>query len=143
MKQSGEAILADPARANLSANSTPQVQQVSLQPVPQAVGGAPVFSDPLGLVANVRVAIQAVVGQVELTVAELFALKEGAALKLDTAANAPIDLYLDDKLVARGALVVIDDSFGIQLTDVLPMQAGVPGVTGTTVAASGGDDAGY
>ncbi|MDO9215785.1 MAG: FliM/FliN family flagellar motor C-terminal domain-containing protein, partial [Lacisediminimonas sp.] len=72
----------------------------------------------LGLVGNVRVRVRAVIGEAELSIAELFALKQGASLKLDVAANAPIDLYLEDRLIARGALVVVDDNFGLQITQI-------------------------
>ncbi len=93
------------------------VQPVHLQPVPpHTASGQPMFG--LGLIGNVKVKVRAVIGDAELTIAELFALKEGASLKLDVAANAPIDLYLENKLIARGGLVVVDESFGIQITQI-------------------------
>lgn len=95
------------------------VQPVRLQALPpQVEGSQPMFSNSLSLVGNVKVRVRAVIGEAELSIAELFELKPGASLKLDVAANAPIDLYLGDRLIGRGGLVVVDDSFGLQITEI-------------------------
>ncbi|MDO8299554.1 FliM/FliN family flagellar motor switch protein [Lacisediminimonas sp.] len=115
MNQTSPTSLAEPR-----ADAEPvDVQPVRLQALPpSAAGGPAMFSNGLGLVGNVRVRVRAVIGEAELSIAELFALKQGASLKLDVAANAPIDLYLEDRLIARGALVVVDDNFGLQITQI-------------------------
>ncbi|TCS37730.1 flagellar motor switch protein FliN/FliY [Paucimonas lemoignei] len=96
-----------------------EVQPVALQPIEeQGARGKTLVNNGIKLIGNVKIKVRAVVGDAELTVAELFALKEGSSFKLDVPANAPIDLYLEDKLIAKGELVVVDDSFGIQVTEI-------------------------
>ena len=73
----------------------------------------------LDVVKDVQLRLTAVLGQVSLTVAELFALTENSILPLDTLADEPVDLVLDNRVVARGALVIVDDNFGIQITEVI------------------------
>lgn len=67
---------------------------------------------------NVQVALRAKLGEVEMSVEELLALKTGAILKLDRALGEPVELFLNDALVARGEIVAVDDNFGIRLTAV-------------------------
>lgn len=105
------------ARAN--GETQTEVKPVELQPIPeQSASGKTLLNGNLKLIGNVKVKVRAVIGEAELTVAELFALKEGSSLKLDVAANAPIDIYLDDNLIAKGDLVVVDDNFGIKITEI-------------------------
>jgi flagellar motor switch protein FliN/FliY len=73
----------------------------------------------LDVVKDVQLRLTAVLGEVSLTVAELFALTENSILSLDTLADEPVDLVLDNRVVARGALVIVDDNFGIQITEVI------------------------
>ena len=85
-------------------------------------GGA-LFKGQLGLIQGVKVRLSAVLGQAELTVADLFGLKEGSTLTLDRDVDAPVDLLLEGQVVARGRLVAVDDSFGISITEIAAAQA--------------------
>lgn len=67
---------------------------------------------------SVQVALRARLGAVEMNVEELLALKSGAILKLDRALGEPVELYLNDVLVARGEIVAVDDHFGVRLLEV-------------------------
>ena len=53
-----------------------------------------------------------------MTVDELFNLKSGSVVKLNTQTNMPIEIELEGKLVARGNIVAVDDNFGIQIIDI-------------------------
>jgi flagellar motor switch protein FliN len=80
--------------------------------------GASLFDAHAGLINSLKVRLDAHVGAATITVAELSALKEGSLLSLDRAADAPLDILLDGKVVARGRLVAVDDSFGISITEI-------------------------
>lgn len=67
---------------------------------------------------NVQVALRAKLGQVSLSVEDLLALKTGQVLKLDRMLGEPLELFLNDTLVARGEIVAMDDNFAIRLTEV-------------------------
>lgn len=85
---------------------------------PPKKDGAAVFPPHLELIQGVKVRLGATVGHAEITVAELFALKEGALLQLDRLTDEPLQVHLDGKLVAEGELVVVDDHFGLRLTRI-------------------------
>lgn len=77
---------------------------------------------PLGigfeLLRNMKVRMAASVGSAEMTVKELFELREGSVVVLDRDTSTPIDIILDGKVVARGTLVAVDDNFGVSITEI-------------------------
>ena len=78
----------------------------------------PAFDTNLELIQNVKVSLSALVGKCEVTVAELFALEEGAVLALDRDTREPVDIYLDGRLVGRAELVVVGDNFGLRIVEL-------------------------
>lgn len=88
---------------------------------PQTSTGSSVLSGNVGLLQGVKVKLSVVVGEAHTTVGELMNLKELSLLKIDRLADAPIDVFLEGNLVARGQLVVVDDNFGVRITEVASM----------------------
>lgn len=86
-------------------------------PIPQPIGPALVAKD-MSLVGHVPVALTALIGNVSLTVDQLFALKKGEVLAMNESIDAPITLELNGKPVARGELVAVDDHFGVRITEL-------------------------
>ena len=78
----------------------------------------PAFGTHLELIRNVKVSLSALLGKCEITVSELFALKEGAVLPLDRDTREPVDIYLDGRLVGRAELVVVGDNFGLRIVEL-------------------------
>lgn len=76
----------------------------------------------LDVIKNIKVKLSVCLGEGELTVEELFELKQDSIIKLDRPTNAPVDLILDGRLVARGELVAVDDNFGIRIIEIKPNQ---------------------
>lgn len=72
----------------------------------------------LDMLSHVDVRLEVVLGSVTTTVGELFALKAGKSLTLDTELDAPLALQLNGKTIARGHLVAVDDHFGIKILDI-------------------------
>ena len=100
--------------------SQKNVDTVELSPLePGEASKKLVTPQTLDVVKDVQLRLTAVLGQVSLTVAELFALTENSILPLDALADEPVDLVLDNRVVARGALVIVEDNFGIQITEVI------------------------
>lgn len=106
-----------------SKNDNSKVQKVELTELDGDKSSAEksaIFSGKrLDLIQNVKVKVTAVMGESELAVSEFFDLKEDSILKLDQNSNTPIKIMLDDKIIAKGNLVVVDDNFGVQITDVV------------------------
>jgi flagellar motor switch protein FliN/FliY len=64
-------------------------------------------------------------GRSRMTVRELLALRPGAVVELDRAAGSPVDLLINGTLFARGEVVVIDEEYGVRVTEIVgPDQAG-------------------
>lgn len=73
----------------------------------------------LSLVGHVKVRLTAVLGDVELSLADLFELKAGKVLSLSQSLDEPVVLQLNGKAVATAQLVAVDDHFGVQIVQVL------------------------
>lgn len=78
----------------------------------------PVLKDNIEVIKNVKVRLDVRIGQADMLVKEVFSLTEGSVVKLDRDLDAPIDVVLDGRVVARGTLVVADDNFGVRITDI-------------------------
>lgn len=86
---------------------------------PQSLGSKVVDSNKIALIQDVNVSLDVCIGSTNVTVAELFELRTNSVLKLDCASDAPVDLLLNGKVIARGNLVLVDENFGIQIVDIL------------------------
>ena len=86
----------------------------------QPVQGKRLLGENMELIRNLKVRLAVSVGQCELTVKELFDLRESMVLTLDKDTREPVEISLDGKVVARGTLVAVDDSFGVRITEIIP-----------------------
>lgn len=95
------------------------VNRLDLPPLAAASApkGAP-LGERLDLVDEVKVQLSVTLGSAELTMGRLFALTAGDVVTLDRDVDAPIDVRLNGKLVARGTLVAIGDKFGVRITEL-------------------------
>lgn len=80
--------------------------------------GPPLFGGRLDLVGGLKVRIRALVGEGEISVTELFGLKDGSVVPLACDVNPLVDVQLDDRTIARGELVVVDDILGVRITEL-------------------------
>lgn len=73
----------------------------------------------LNLILDVAVTLALEVGRVRMSVRELLQLAPGAIVELDRLASEPLDVLVNGVRIARGEVVVVDEKFGIRLTDVV------------------------
>lgn len=82
--------------------------------------GRPSGSDVgLELILDVQVTVSLELGRTTLTVRDLLQLNQGSIVEFDRRVGEPLDLLVNGTLLAHGELVVVDDRFGIRLTDVV------------------------
>jgi flagellar motor switch protein FliN len=97
--------------------------QVRLQEIqPHDAGGRSFAAGNIDLIKDIKVKVTVSVGHAELTVAELFALKDDSVIELQAATTDPVEVLLDGKVVARGSLVAVGDRFGVSITEILPAE---------------------
>ncbi|MCX7030498.1 MAG: flagellar motor switch protein FliN [Spirochaetes bacterium] len=78
----------------------------------------------LASVQDVKVLVQAVLGETDLTLGEIVALSNGSIIELRRLAGEPVDVVAAGEVIAKGEVVVIDENFGIRLTKMLKTAAG-------------------
>lgn len=105
---------------------TPVAQPVAhpvAQPVPvAATAGASVTALPhrgIEMLHGVDMEVTVELGRTRMTVRDLLALTPGAVLELDRAAGSPADLLVNGRLIARGEVVVVDEDFGLRVTEII------------------------
>lgn len=102
-----------------SKNDSQTVRDLKREAAPESHGsGAPLVPKNVELVRGVKVRLQVRLGECEMSVGELFDLKPDAVVTLDRDVSAPVDVFLDDRLIARGTLVAAGDNFGVRITEI-------------------------
>ena len=73
----------------------------------------------LDLVLDIPVDVSLRVGSTDISIRDLVSLVEGSVIALDQDAGEPMDVLVNGTLIAHGEIVVVDDRFGVRLTDVV------------------------
>jgi flagellar motor switch protein FliN/FliY len=100
-------------------------QDLNLEEFPESTALAPLddgsekAAADLAPVFDVPVNISAVLGKAHLSVAQLLKLGQGSVLELDRKVGEAIDIYVNNRLVARGEVVVVDDRLGVTMTEII------------------------
>ncbi|HHJ19486.1 MAG TPA: flagellar motor switch protein FliN [Gammaproteobacteria bacterium] len=77
----------------------------------------------LGIMLDIPVTLSMELGRTRMSIRDLLNLKSGSVVELQKMTDEPLDVLVNGTLVARGEAVVVDDKFGIRLTDVVsPME---------------------
>jgi flagellar motor switch protein FliN/FliY len=73
----------------------------------------------LDLLLDVPLDVDVELGRARMTIQDLLALGPGSVIELDKVAGEALDILVNDRLVARGEAVVVNDKFGIRITDIV------------------------
>lgn len=95
---------------------------VSAQPLDELMdSGSRVESDnpDLEVILDIPVNISMVVGSTQINIRNLLQLNQGSVIELDRLAGEPLDVMVNNTLIAHGEVVVVNEKFGIRLTDVI------------------------
>ncbi len=83
------------------------------------MAGMPKTAKDLEAVYDIPVRVSAVLGKSTMQVSELLKLGRGAVVELDRKVGEAIDIYVNNRLVARGEVVVVEDRLGITMTEII------------------------
>src|SRR3954468_7988986 len=87
--------------------------------LPETSAGEDKTATDLAPVFDVPVNISAVLGRASLSVAQLLQLGQGSVLELDRKVGEAIDIYVNNRLVARGEVVIVDERLGVTMTEII------------------------
>ncbi|MBM4061723.1 MAG: flagellar motor switch protein FliN [Planctomycetes bacterium] len=107
---------ADVAQAG-TALAAAAVQPVGFGQLP--AGARPGESRNLDLLLDVEIPIAVEVGRAQMSLEDVLKLVPGSVVALDKKAEEPVDLRVNGKLVARGEVVLVDDSYGLRITQIV------------------------
>jgi flagellar motor switch protein FliN/FliY len=86
-------------------------------------GGLPAESGNIGLLMDVFMELTVELGRTRKLIREILGIGEGTIIELDKLAGEPVDILVNHKLIAKGEVVVIDENFGVRVTEIVsPMQ---------------------
>tara|TARA_B100000579_G_C22502277_1_gene697552 strand:+ start:127 stop:471 length:345 start_codon:yes stop_codon:yes gene_type:complete len=103
----------------MSDNIETGAPQGAANPLGQSAASAIPGVAGLDRVMDIPLAISVELGRTKMLIGELLQLGEGSVLELSKLAGEPLDVLVHGKLVARGEAVVVNDKFGIRLTDIV------------------------
>src|SRR5437870_2545255 len=95
-----------------------ELQQLNATGAIPDSGAAGGYSD-LRRLSDVPVDVAVEIGRTRMTVGETLELRQGSVITLNRMAGEPVDLLVNGTPIARGEVVVIDEQFGLRITDVL------------------------
>ena len=110
-----------PAEAGAAAPPSPDVRPAVFSPLPMAPAAR--VGASIDLLMEVPLQVTAELGRTRLSVREVLELGAGSVVELERLAGEPIDLLVNSLLIARGEVVVIDESFGIRVTEIVKRNA--------------------
>lgn len=89
----------------------------SFAPLEQKKTGAPVGN--LDFILDIPLEIRVELGNAKILIRDLLQLGQGSVVELEKLSGEPLEVFIGDKLVARGEVVVVNEKFGIRLTDIV------------------------
>ena len=101
-----------------AAEPVPATAQV-FQQIQEPAAAASVSAVDIARVMDVPVQLTAEIGRTRITIKSLLQLSQGSVVELDGLAGQPLDVLINGYLIAQGEVVVVNDKYGIRLTDII------------------------
>ncbi|MGE3076066.1 MAG: flagellar motor switch protein FliN [Dehalococcoidia bacterium] len=95
----------------------PAASRARFAPLPEQP--EPAQRSSIDLLAGLQMNVTVELGRTELTVSEVLGLGPGSVIELDRLAGEPVDILVNDRLIARGEVVVVDENFGVRVVEVI------------------------
>ncbi|AZN37936.1 flagellar motor switch protein FliN [Iodobacter ciconiae] len=113
------AALAEQEVADAAAAGTPDVQAADI--FQRFDASAPIANAPsnIDMILDIPVSLTVELGRTKIAIRSLLQLAQGSVVELDGMAGEPMDVLVNGCLIAQGEVVVVNDKFGIRLTDII------------------------
>ena len=100
--------------------AAPAVQPASIfNPLGPATGGSAAPTGDIDLIMDIPVQLTVELGRTKIPIRHILQLAQGSVVELDGLAGEPMDVLVNGCLIAQGEVVVVNDKFGIRLTDIV------------------------
>lgn len=101
------------------ANNNEEFERASFQDLDRKSGQLTTTDANLDVILDIPVTLSMEIGRTELPIHSLLQLNQGSVVELDRLAGEPMDVLINGTLIAHGEVVVVNEKFGIRLTDVI------------------------
>jgi flagellar motor switch protein FliN/FliY len=116
------------AGSPLSASQQPdlaEAEPLALSDLDESEAEAGALAQGIGLLSDVELNVKIELGRTQKTIEEILALGAGSVVELDRLAGDPVDVYVNERLVARGEVLVLNDNLCIRVNEIVSEQAAV------------------
>ena len=117
-EETGSDAAGKAADQEAAAGDGDEFQQVEAKPLNESLG-AESGEVKLDVILDIPVTVAMEIGRTRLSIRNLLQLNQGSIVELDRLAGEPMDVLVNGTLVAHGEVVVVNEKFGIRLTDVI------------------------
>jgi len=105
---------------NTSGEQAAQLDELQAEPQATATDNTSLENNPdLEVVLDIPVKVAMEVGATQISIRNLLQLNQGSVIELDRLAGEPLDVLVNGTLIAHGEVVVVNEKFGIRVTDVI------------------------
>jgi flagellar motor switch protein FliN/FliY len=125
MSDDDQDAMADEWAAALAEQTTDAAADIDISTVAfdELTDDSPAGSDPkLDVIMDIPVTLSMEVGNTDISIRNLLQLSQGSVVELDRVAGEPLDVLVNGTLIAHGEVVVVNERYGIRLTDVISPQ---------------------
>jgi flagellar motor switch protein FliN/FliY len=107
---------------------------------PDAAGASAYSDTDLRRLSDVPMELSVEIGRAHMTVGETLQLRAGSVITLERLAGEPVDLLVNGTPIARGEVVVVDEQFGLRVSEILEGEPAKTALAGEPAAAAGATD---
>jgi flagellar motor switch protein FliN/FliY len=86
-------------------------------------------NDNLDIIMDVTLSVTVEVGRARMTIQDLLQLGQGSVMELEKLAGEPLDIYVNGKCVAHGEAVIVNEKFGVRLTEIISVEDRIAGLS--------------
>ncbi len=109
-------------QASAEAATTDKVEQVPMENLQAEENGETLEDVSLDVILDIPVSISLQIGSSKISIRNLLKLNQGSVVELERLAGEPLDVMVNGTLIAHGEVVVVNEKYGIRLTDVISAQ---------------------
>jgi flagellar motor switch protein FliN/FliY len=108
-----------PAPETTPVTQAPSVRPITFEPLSARPEGEQVETASMDMLLDVPLRVSVELGRTRMLVRKVLELQGGSVIELDRMAGDVVDILVNDRLIARGEVVVVDDKFGVRITDLV------------------------